>query len=301
MEQYFGQTDKGNGFNVTGGIVMKTIKTILIFFVYSVFYLNAQTFDMTASWTEITTNLFDDSYCFIRNYKLNGDTTINNLQYTKIYLNDVLYDAAIRETADHKIYAYFYSLKAERLAYDFDWETGKTICSERYEPKEEDYCVEITQINSIQLLDGNSYNYIPNIIQGIGNVSGFFTHMLPLPTDGSQYSLLCFSRNGQLVYKNSFYKSCDSCEKSTTGLSMFENDKNIIRVNCTKAGVIISFTDKKNSLQKFYLYDTAGKLREVSQINGRKQLCINGLDTGSYFYQVIGKKNKHTGSFIVSK
>jgi hypothetical protein len=174
---------------------------------------------MTSSWTEITTSLFDESYCYVRNYKLNGDTTINDMKYTKIYLNNILYDAALRETSDNKVYAYFYSLEAERLAYDFNWEVGKTICSEYYEPQEDDYCVEIMQIDNIQLLDGNYYQQIPDIIKGIGNTKGFFWGMQPALPNGDQCALLCFSRNGQLVYKNNLYKTCDDCEKAGSGFA----------------------------------------------------------------------------------
>jgi len=38
------------------------------------------TANLSWSWTEITTNLFDESYCVVQNYKLKGDTTINNLR-----------------------------------------------------------------------------------------------------------------------------------------------------------------------------------------------------------------------------
>jgi len=140
--------------------------------------VHAQVFDMTSSWTQITTNIFDDSYCVVSNYKLNGDTTINDLQYTKLYVNDNLF-AALREN-ESKIFAYFYSLEAEKLIYDFSWSVGDSICFENYEPINYDpieymWCTEVTNIDSVLLLDGKYYKTTleGNLIQGIGFTKGF--------------------------------------------------------------------------------------------------------------------------------
>ena len=202
-------------------------------------------FDLTSSWTEITTNMFDEDYCVIYNYKLEGDTIINGLRYTKVYLNNELYDAAIR-VHDNKVYAYFYDydklfayypeemlenlkIYPEKLLYDFNWEIGKTIYHDFYIPMFDSYNygkdtiiygyhTEITEMGSVLLLDGNYYKRISSgyyYIQGIGSLEGFFKPLSLLRNaNGNQFELLCFSKNGKLLYQNEKYANCYSCEKS---------------------------------------------------------------------------------------
>jgi hypothetical protein len=276
---------------------------------------SAQVFDKTSSWTEITTNLFDESYRIIRNYKLMGDTIIDERQYTKVHLNNDLYDAALRETEDNKIYAYFYSLKTEKLIYDFLWEVGKKIYFEYYEPimtsegEEEGYYKEITQINSVCLLDGNDYNYLPLendindnlfIIQGIGDVKGFFHNAFPVkPTNGDQEYLLCFSKNGHLIYKNESFDEYDS-ETNISVIDLKDN-WNIVQIKNTAKGILVNFPIKNEMFSQFYLYDIIGNKIGSYSLFDHKQLEINGLNPGYYFYLAIGKNNKYSGKFIIKK
>lgn len=265
-------------------------------------FVSSQVFDKTSSWTEITTNLFNESYCYVRNYKLDGDTLINELQYTKVYLNNDLYDAALRETEDNKVYAYFYSLEKEKLVYDFSWEIGKTICSEHYYDAEET-CTEITQIENIQLLDGNYYNYFPlgNIVQGIGNINGFFITMFELPTNGDQFRLICFSKNGELVYKDNVYKTCNSCEKAETSLKNLDDNKNDIQILNTANGILVDLSLNDDRFYQFYLYDVTGNQIASYQIRNEKQLVINRLIDGYYCYRIVGKDTEYTGKFVIRK
>ena len=284
-------------FTIFSSLLMLMIPTLLF----------AQIINKNSSWTEITTNLMDESYCYIRNYQLAGDTVINELQYTKIYLNNELY-AALRETEDNKVYAYFYAIKAERLVYDFGWEEGKAVCWEAYdydERGEEDRCFEIKQISTVRLLDGNYYNSLPywegGIIQGIGSLRGFFDPIFPVkPSNGDQYRLLCFSKNGELVYKDETFENCNSCSKKTTRINNVQNAE-IIRITNIHGGVFFNVSAKNDNPQQLCLYDVAGKKIGSYSLFNQKQITILGLCTGCYFYQLIGKNNRYAGKFIITK
>jgi len=198
-----------------------------------------QVFDKTSSWTEITT--YQNFYIEVRHFKLEGDTTINDLQYTKLYLNGNLL-AAVRE-AENRVYAYFYNNKYEILAYDFNYRIGKTIYYELYNrPTNDDYNyalmhrdsmyittldslllyednfffkdnLYLVALDSVLLLDGNYYKTIDgHVIQNIGATCGFFIHSSWF-IQSWHYNLLCFSRNGKLVYRNNNFKNCYSCEE----------------------------------------------------------------------------------------
>ena len=260
---------------------------------------NAQVFDMTSSWTEITTNVFDDSYCVVRNYKLNGDTIINSLQYTKVYLNDNLYAAAIRENQS-KIYAYFYSIQTERLVRDFSWNAvGDPICFGFYEPiiyepvEEYEICETVTNIDSILLLDGQYYKETRGIIKGISSDNGFFTGMFQLPTDGSQFHLLCFSKNGELIYQNPKFKNCVSCEQVNSSLNEPQNNFLVNVINVPN-GIMLDIKNDFEKTTNMSVFNMAGIVLCSYQVSGNQQVTIN-LDKGFYFYQIDNK----TGKFIV--
>ena len=108
-------------------------------------------------WTEVTTNLMDESYCEINTYEVAEDTTINETVYRKVLLNGTaLY--ALREQ-DDKVYLMLLEQKQERLAYDFAWEVGKTLYYQSIEMDEDEYVPMCTlqEIEQVQLADGLYY------------------------------------------------------------------------------------------------------------------------------------------------
>ena len=168
-------------------------------------------------WTEVTTNLLDETYCMINTYEVAGDTTINETVYRKVLLNgNALY--ALREQ-DDKVYLMslqFPEQEQERLAYDFAWEVGKTLYFQYMDAASDEYvpmCT-IQEIDQVQLADGQLYDYAEGYIRGIGGKSGIFQHMMAHPDNGDQIHLLCFSRNRTLIYQNKEYAGCESCERA---------------------------------------------------------------------------------------
>lgn len=168
-------------------------------------------FDPRSRWTVVQTNVLNPYYYREYNYEVSGDTLINDVYYYKL-LCDGNYYAALRESHDNKIYAYFssdmgsYVQIGEYLIYDFDWTPNKTLYCQSFTY---DYNSSIIEqavlgntIDSILLLDGNYYKCVGDIIQGIGSRSGFFWDFLPHATDGSDYGLHTFYRNDVLVYRN---------------------------------------------------------------------------------------------------
>ena len=165
-------------------------------------------FEPRSRWTVVQTNFFDPSYYRYYNYEVSGDTLINDVYYYKI-LCDGNYYAALRESHDNKIYAYFSSYDGpfmqpgEYLIYDFDWTPNKTLyCQLLYDNSITEQATLGSTIDSILLLDGNYYKWNGDIIQGIGSLSGFFWYSIPHATDGSDYGLHTFYRNDVLVYHN---------------------------------------------------------------------------------------------------
>jgi len=178
--------------------------------------------------------------CNMLNYSLAGDTIINNLNYKKVSLNKSLTVGFIREE-NKKIYyigsgftnsgisyspqmlekiracspSFIKSYDMEYLLYDFNVKSGDDVTW----GMESDHVVKIDSV-----LIGNSYrkrytlrNYGDVIIEGIGSVlKGLLSSVSPVPMCSdyiSSWNHICFSQNGQTVYKNPDYVDCNSTEK----------------------------------------------------------------------------------------
>ena len=128
-------------------------KILIIILLFTVQVVKSQSFNKKSSWTVITTNMFDDTFSEVSTYKMDSDTLIGGINYSKLLKNNIFY-SAFRETEDNKIYVYFSFLNRELLIYDFDWQPNKTLyCQTSYE----DNVVQAilgNSIDSIQLLDG---------------------------------------------------------------------------------------------------------------------------------------------------
>ena len=141
---------------------------------------------MTA-FTEKETDCY--GICKVRRYNFYGDTTINNVEYFKIYSNNSVFAdsinenihfnviGAIRETEDSLVYYYNFKTKREVLLYDFGWRSGKQILSTNSQGNEYAYAV----IYDIDTIEQNGWKTpVINTISGgkcllgIGDLNGFF-------------------------------------------------------------------------------------------------------------------------------
>lgn len=249
-------------------------------------------FPIGTVWTEVTTNLMDESYCAINTYEVAGDTTINEKNYRKVLLNETpLY--ALREQ-DDKVYLMSLEQKLERLAYDFAWEVGKTLYYQFLESAADEYMPMCTlqEISQMQLMDGQYYDYAGGYIRGIGCEGGIFQHMLAQPTNGDQISLLCFSRNHALIYQNEKYTDCESCEKKDTKQDYMETPSPVKFANN-----VLYFSFTQQDARYLTIYDSTGSKVLSRNIEDIASLPLNGLGKGVYHYQITGSK-LYIGTFI---
>ena len=171
-------------------------------------------------------------------YSLQGDTTINSTVYRKVCRNigtkaQPIYKGigGIREQ-NKKIYYYGLSyaeqfgvpFNQELLLYDFNKQIGDTVWLDYWRAEKQlriSYI--ITKIDSVKI--GNDYRkrYNDRIIEGIGDVlDGLFGIITPIPTCldcHQEWHFICFSQNGESVYKNPDYVDCGSTEKRKTYLA----------------------------------------------------------------------------------
>ena len=242
-------------------------------------------FEPRSRWTVVQTNIFDPRYYREYNYEVLGDTLINDVYYYKL-LCDGNYYAALRESHDNKIYAYFSSYNGpfmqpgEYLIYDFDWTPNKTLyCQLLYDNSMFEQATLGSTIDSILLLDGNYYKWNGDIIQGIGSLSGFFWYSIPHATDGSDYGLHTFYRNDVLVYRNPTLDGI--VEDCNNGISIYPNPT---------TGKFYISNDGKNA--RADIYDSLGrKIKSIDSLADDAEVDLSGYGKGVYLvvFDIDGK------------
>jgi hypothetical protein len=174
-------------------------------------------------------------------YSLHGDTTMNGTTYRKMCRNigtnaNPIYKSVggLREQ-NKKIYYYGFGYTtyngpidgdSEKLLYDFNKQIGDTVWVDDRQIDKNFRRINyiISNIDSVKI--GNKFRkryttnqlYAPEyIIEGIGNVrSGLFGVITPILTCLDchvEWEFVCFSQNGESVYKNPVYENCGSIKK----------------------------------------------------------------------------------------
>ncbi|MDD2797977.1 MAG: hypothetical protein PHV20_05235 [Bacteroidales bacterium] len=161
-------------------------------------------------WSEIVTK--ESVSPVIHRYEILGDTVLSNVLYYKV-TKDGVYYSAVRQDSQNKVYVFFPNKTHEKLVYDFQWNVGDSL---KYEPLDNEQLLlmgKIDQIGSILLFNNKPYQTVAfggntKIIQGVGSLNGFFTHLFE-SINGEKTELLCYSKNNQLLYLNPKYTNCD--------------------------------------------------------------------------------------------
>ena len=259
-------------------------------------------FNTKSSWIEVRTNLMDSTIFEITTYKVDGDTMIGDKSYSKVFRNDK-FNCVLRESKDHKIYNYIPNLGREILIYDFEWYPGKTLYFQMEDELDTTFHIQAVigdAIDSIQLLDGNYYQYLKlsedcGLIRGIGSTHGFFIGSTYVPSDGSQFSLLCFYIDDALVYSNpnSNYCNTNSINDVTADLKikLYPNPSNCI--------ITVEFPENLDVVT-FKIFDTKGSLIKIYDVRNKNKIEVQNLAKGFYVYSAIIKNNqKLSGKIII--
>ena len=236
-------------------------------------------------WSETT--LFDSGSdqlsCSHKSYQVQGDTIINSVSYLKCLLNGS-YFGAIRTTADSLVYLIDQYNSTERLVYDFSWKVGKVLHFNVDDVQMDSFV--ITQIDSILLENGQKratiqFIYGARWIQGVGSTEGFFTHVQPRPTCFCSNELVCYHANDVLLYKNTDYKSCDSCDKLNNAIIKTESSNEVIFVS---EGPRVNLIWHK-PFDYLCVYSLEGFLLLSKDITNMYDLSFNQENRGVYIIQ----------------
>lgn len=239
---------------------------------------------------------------YLYSYIMEGDTTINNILYHKIYrsgrysehcsLNSPTnwvtinkeFTGAFREDINQKKVYFWYSyLSQECLLYDFSLSVGDTLgnmCDNTA------YSYHVTSIDSI--LIGNAYHKRFNfncsnnsIIEGIGCTAGLLEPLCPFEFLGN---LKCVSINNNTVYPDNI----TNCEIITKEHLPEETKKVMIAPNPFSESTSISFGKELFNVNIQIINLIGQEIRSYLNVSGSNlQISRNELNSGLYFIKLI--------------
>ena len=243
-------------------------------------------------------------------YTIYGDTTINEIQYSKLCLETgdtinpkVQTIGGLRES-EKKIYyigqtIYAGGFEDEYLLYDFTKQIGDTIKHDSYSGF---YSV-ILDIDSVEIdksyrkrykVDNHWFYQNPDyIIEGIGSVkNGLLGHISDIPTCGTHYwEHICFRENGIVKYLNPSFNDCFT-SNLLTGIAQadYETDFEIFPNPFSNE---IQINNKLNHQDLiFKLIDINGKTLIEKNINNDKVTLDLNISSGLYNVLIVDNNGK---------
>jgi hypothetical protein len=246
----------------------------------------------------------------ILQYSLQGDTTINGVLYHKLCKNISSVSSPVYQFAgglreqDKKVYFYGFGYSAynllasscyEVMLYDFNKVEGETVYVRSDQPN-----YTIASIDSIKIGADFRKRYklsVTNeyIIEGIGNINGGLLGLVTPITTCSMchrsWELMCFSQNGETVYKNPSFVDCNSSLRAGI-IDLNDNNaqpiQSTLQPTLSSSFVTLKFKSFDNKCESVQILDMLGKQVQFIPTSNKLeyQIDISGLNNGLYFVKL---------------
>lgn len=237
-------------------------------------------------------------------YGIIGDTSFSLIPYHKLYLlNDTSLDptnatyiGALREQSKKIFFRYVYC-QEEILLYDFTKQVGDSIHS-LFSENEIWSCDSITPYDGVianidSILINGSYRKVyhidpwyPDWIEGIGSLAGLLNPIAPQITGFDTWELVCFKKDGDVLYLNPNFNTCFPLIVGITDNSMTSNSGIRIYPNPLTDISSIDFIGNKYTYMTFY--NISGQILIRFEISNKKSIKLNRIDfnSGLIFYKI---------------
>lgn len=243
-------------------------------------------------------------------YTIHGDTTINEVQYSKLCIESgdtvspkIQTIGGLRESEKRIYYIgqtiYAGGFEDEYLLYDFTKQIGDTI---KHDNHGGFYSI-VLDIDSV-LIDGSYrkrfevdnhwfYQNPDYIIEGIGSVkNGLLGHISDIPTCGTHYwEHICFRDNGIVKYLNPSFSDCFP-SNLMTGISQLDYETDF-EIYPNPFNNEIQIENKLNHQDLiFKLIDINGKILIEKRINNDKVTLDLNISSGLYNALIVDKNGE---------
>lgn len=310
--------------------VFITVMFLIPFHVFSQIYEYIPFPDSGAIWSEVYQPPLDmyGNYLppIFERFTVNGeDTTINEIEYKKLYLfSDSVFDKSratyiggIREDKNKRVYfkgdTILHDFKPSYnntddpsnglLLYDFSLTIGDTLKYSNLSFWGE--ILIVSTIDTVQIKD--TYRKLYSFeeiwwvhwIEGIGNIKGLLFTSGDLPFNGTNGDLICFKQNNEILYFNNNFSECfpiiNGIETAINDFSGF-----ILYPNPSHDYIRISFGEQQ--MKSLQVTDCNGRLCGDYDIQFKTEffLSTEKYRPGIYFYKATNRNGMvHTGKFVV--
>jgi hypothetical protein len=230
---------------------------------------------------------------------LEGDTSVNNISYKKIFgniSNTSLHGYLRDDTLSKKVYGFTTDTTSEQLLYDFSLNVGDTTSVFSFMWGTYGYAfVKVSAIDSILImgqyrkrlaivdLNGN-VSLLPEYwIEGIGSTFGLFksgiTGHPPNSWGGLGWpQLACFQQNDSLLYHN---PNVSSCYTSVGTPSLVKSNSIQMFPNPTKDKIYFTNLETNSTVS---IYNCLGQLQQTFTIIDNNGIDIANLSKGFYTF-----------------
>lgn len=253
----------------------------------------------------------------LENYSLliSGDTIIGSKTYHKLVTPYVQYSlsglcsqhsspgykGAIRQDIDNKkVFFVPPSHTNEELLYDFTMEVGDTVKGYLetwdYPPDTVIWIDSILIGENFRKMWVINTNYQIYLIEGIGSTYGLLKHSPGNMIDASDYSLTCFSQNGQSIYPY----SSSTCQliTSTADLDFTPNAVQIFP-NPSYGSFTIDFGVQKD-ISEIWITNMIGNIVFYKKIINQQNVSVTNLPSGAYILTIVDNEGRTINKKIIS-
>jgi len=270
-----------------------------------------------SAWATLYSWLGPDSLVKSTGYHFfDGDTVFNEKTYKKVFKYwdeqhiERFFTGLIREENKKTYFIYPHPNNTiETLLYDFSLETGDTLFQVRaiiyenpFDSLDIGYFLDtayylVEKCDTIifngeprkRMMLAIDYSYVDTVIETIGSLSGLLS---PLCYDCTGFrELLCYTLNGELLYKNPKYSECYYNNLST--LPTIE--QSIFSIFPNPATHTLFITSENEKISKIDIFDITGRNvynKRFENYSSKYEITVSGLLTGLYFIQIKTEKGQ---------
>jgi hypothetical protein len=284
------------------------MKTLLIFSAFMLFSCAigyCQTYEpyisKTKEWRHVQHLCLTDGGCtnlVIINF-FNGDTVINEIQYSKFYQKQVQPNLTTgtlsyliqEDTLNEKVYVYDFHFNKTALLYDFKLQKGDSF--DIYVVDDIYLKSKVSNVDTITLANRKLKRIVfddsQTLIEGIGFVSQTL-----IPSSGE---IICVKDGNSLFYLNDNYRNCDTVFIQDTHnriknlISEESNNNIIIYPNPIDQSSVLKVRSKINEECQIEIYNCIGSLIKRDNFTDTYPIGLCHLAQGLYMVKIENNKN----------
>lgn len=241
-------------------------------------------------------NCIEGGGCWTETFKINGDTTINQINYKKLFsttdttLVNWYFYGALREE-DDKVFLFYPDLSEETILYDFNLSAGDSFSSSYNGCPFE---LTLQDIDTVTLLNGEQQEkYLftdgEEWIKGVGSLNGpIYVGVYWCEAD-MYYDLSCCFENDEQIFQSENFESCFV-------LVGIDEKKNIatpeIYPNPFSGSTVLKFNYLNSHDYTLLIINQYGQIiRTINNISsGQIEISKGNMKNGIYFYRLQNEK-----------